>query len=140
MEAEIQVIENFIKLIKTQPDLFSEQDRNEIEAIFNPLINTGLLFYEQDENEIEAIINSLGNDDLEGLADKIDNWCTVHEVIGDALNFLIASEPIGEMGLAGTFSTRETKTEDEKNQRETLDNEVRKSSTEETKKPNTPKG
>ena len=139
MEAEIQVIKNFIKLIKTQPDLFSEQDENELEPIFNPLINTGLLFSEQDENELEAIINSLANDDLEGLADEIDNWCTSHRVIDDALNVLLASKPIGEMGFAGTLSTPETKAEDDKNQGETLENELHKSSTEESKKPNTPK-
>ncbi|NEO03498.1 MAG: hypothetical protein F6K50_51880, partial [Moorea sp. SIO3I7] len=39
MNTEIQAIGNFIKLINTQPDLFSEQDRNELEAIITPLSN-----------------------------------------------------------------------------------------------------
>ncbi|NEO11894.1 MULTISPECIES: hypothetical protein [unclassified Moorena] len=118
MNTEIQAIGNFIKLINTQPDLFSEQDRNELEAIITPL----------------------SNHDVEGLADEIDNWCTSDPVIDDALDVLLASQAIGELGPGGTFPTHKTKAEDEKNLGETVDNEVRKSSTEETEKPNTPKG
>ncbi|WP_424102109.1 hypothetical protein [Moorena producens] len=118
MKAEIQVIKNFIKLINTQPDLFSEQDRNELEAIITPL----------------------SNDDVDGLADEIDNWCTSHPAIDNALNVLLANKAIGEEGPGGTFPTPETKPEDEKNLRETLINELRKSSPPETQKPNTPKG
>ncbi|NET84736.1 MAG: hypothetical protein F6J94_23320 [Moorea sp. SIO1F2] len=140
MNTEIQAIGNFIKLINTQPDIFSEQDRNELEAIFHPLINTGLLFSEQDRNKLNTIIHSLANDDVKGLADEIDNWCTSHPVIEDALDVIVASKTIGYKGIGGTFPTHKTKAEDDKNQGETVDNELRKSSTEETEKPNTPKG
>mgnify|MGYP000350326111 CR=1 FL=1 len=115
MEAEIQVIENFIQLIKTQPNIFYENDRNELEAIITPL----------------------SNDDVEGLADEIDDWCTSHPVIDDALNVLLASKPIREMGIGGASPNDKTKVEDDKNQGETQDNEIRKSSPPETKKPNT---
>ncbi|NEQ80459.1 hypothetical protein [Moorena bouillonii] len=147
MKSEIQLIKDFIKLTNTRPDIFSEQDRNEIEAIFNSIINTGLLFSEQDRNEIEAIFNSLANDDVEGLADEIDKWCTSHPVIDDALDVLLTSQSCnllasqsGRRAAGGKFPTDKTKAEEEKNLKETLINELRKSSPPETQKPNTPKG
>jgi len=116
MNPEIQAIGNFIKLINTQPDIFSEQDRNELEAIITPL----------------------SNDDVDELADKIDNWCTSHPVIDDALNGL--TNPSGRRTPGGAFPTDETKAEEEKNLKETVINALRKSSPPETQKPNTPKG
>ncbi|NEQ89016.1 MAG: hypothetical protein F6K26_56805 [Moorea sp. SIO2I5] len=118
MKPEIQVIKNFIQLIKTRPDLFSEEDRNKLEAIITPL----------------------SNHDMDGLADEIDNWCTSDSVIDDALDVLLASQAIGELGPGGAFPTDETKAEEEKNLKETVINALRKSSPPETQKPNTPKG
>ncbi|EGJ34737.1 MULTISPECIES: hypothetical protein [Moorena] len=118
MKPEIQEIGNFIKLINSQPDIFSEQDRNELEAIITPL----------------------SNHDVEGLLDKIENWCKSNPVIDDALNVLVGSQPIREKGIGGTVATPEAKADYEKNVKEELLNALRKSSTEETEKPNTPKG
>lgn len=118
MKPEIQVLDNFIQLIKKQSDLFSEKDRNELEAIITPL----------------------SNDDVEGLADEIDNWCTSHPVIDDALNTRLASQPIGEKGPGGTVPDAQTQAEYEKNLRETLINALRRSSPPENPQLPTPKG
>ncbi|NEO70595.1 hypothetical protein [Moorena sp. SIO3H5] len=117
MKPEIQEIGNFIKLINKQPELFSEQDRNELEAIITPL----------------------SNHDVEGILNKIENWCKSNPVIDDALNVVVGSKPIAEKGIGGKFPTPEAKADYEKNNvKEELLNAIRQSSPPETEKPNTP--
>ena len=116
MEASIQVLDNFIQLIKTRPELFSEKERNQLEAIITPLSN-----------------------DVEGLADEIDNWCASHPVIDDALNARLASQPIGERGPGGIFPSSEPKADYERDLQKELLNALRQSSPPETPKPKTPK-
>ncbi|NEP34267.1 hypothetical protein [Moorena sp. SIO3B2] len=118
MKSEIQAIGNFIKLINRQPDIFSEQDRNELEAIITPL----------------------SNHDVEGLLDKIENWCKSNPVIDEALNVLVGSKTIGEKGIGGKFPTPEAKAEYKNNVKEELLNALRKSSPPENPEPKNPKG
>ncbi len=119
MKSEIQAIRNFIKLINSQPELFSEQHLNELEAIITPL----------------------SNHDVEGLLDKIENWCKSNPVINDALNVLVGSKPIPEKGIGGKLPTAEAKADYEKNDvKEEVLNAIRQSTPLETEKPKNPKG
>ncbi|AOY82460.1 hypothetical protein BJP36_23670 [Moorena producens JHB] len=109
-------------------------------SAFEQLLDTQAeLFKDSEKMELEALITSLPNDTKQ-LADAITRWCISHSDINNALMALIASKRIGELGPGGTFPTDKTKAEDEKNLKETLINELRKSSPPETEKPNTPKG
>ena len=115
MEAENQFLSVFQQLLNTQPKLFKDSERR----------------------ELEALIASLPND-TEQLADTIAHWCAAHSEINHALMEILAGEKV--RGIAGTYPSPETKIEDEKNLRETLLNSLRQSSPPETPKPKTPKG
>ncbi|NEO73748.1 hypothetical protein [Moorena sp. SIO3H5] len=117
MELENQFLSALKQLLDTEPELFKDSERT----------------------ELEALIASFPNDTKQ-LADAINLWCASHSDINNALMALIASKPIREMGPGGTFPTPETKAEDEKNLRETLINQIRKSSPPETERLNTSKG
>ena len=112
MEAENKLLSAFQQLLNTQPELLKDSERR----------------------ELETLITSLPNDTKQ-LADAIAPWCASHSEINNTLMELLAS--VSSKGIAGTFSTRETK---EKNLRETLINALRQSSPSETPKPTTPKG
>ncbi len=119
MEAENQFLSAFQQLLNTQPELFKDSERT----------------------ELEALITSLPND-TEQLADAIARWCNSHSEINQALMQIMTGSFTSEgvRGIAGTFSTSETKTEDEKNLRETLLNSLRQSSPPDNPQPQTPKG
>ncbi|NEO14419.1 MULTISPECIES: hypothetical protein [unclassified Moorena] len=112
-----------------------------VKAFIHLLQNTPGLFNTQDRQTLAEKIP----EDIEEISELILDWCDEQlPEINDALQQVRRSfpddEPIKELGPGGTFPTPETKAEDEKNLRETLINELRKSSPPETKKPNTPKG
>lgn len=117
MEAENQFLSAFQQLLNTQPELFNDSERR----------------------ELEALIASLPND-TEQLADAIARWCNSHSIINNALMALIASQPTKEKGGFGTFPDPNNKSEDDKNQQQTLLNALRKSSIPENPQPKTPKG
>lgn len=115
MEAENQFLSAFQQLLNTQPELFKDSERR----------------------ELEALIASLPND-TEQLADAIARWCASHSEINNVLMQILAGEKV--RGIVGTYPSPETKTEDEKNLRETLLNSLRQSSPPENPQPKTPKG
>ena len=117
MEAENQFLSAFQQLLNTQPELFKDSERR----------------------ELEALIASLPND-IEQLADAIVRWVASHSEINNALMALIASQPSKERGGFGTFPDPNNKSEDDKNQQQTLLNALRKSSIPNNPKPKTPKG
>ncbi|NEP50805.1 MAG: hypothetical protein F6K65_19160 [Moorea sp. SIO3C2] len=113
-----QNLEAFIILIKDNPEILNTQDR----PIFPDKIP----------------------EDIEKISELLLAWCKQRPEINGALEqvrrTLPDHEPSGEKGIGGTFPTDKTKAEDEKNLKETLINELRKSSPPENQKPNTPKG
>ncbi len=115
MEAENKLLLAFQQLLNTQPELLKDSERK----------------------ELEGLITSLPNE-ANQLADAIAPWCASHSEINNALMELLAS--VSKRGIAGIFSTPETKTEDEKNLREELLNALRQSSPPDKPQPQTPKG
>ena len=115
MEAENQFLTAFQQLLNTQPELLKDSERR----------------------ELEALIASLPND-TEQLADAIAPWCASHSEINNALMQILAGEKV--RGIAGTYPSPETKSEDEKNLREELLNALRQSSPPDNPKSKTPKG
>ncbi|NEP53334.1 MAG: hypothetical protein F6K65_32855 [Moorea sp. SIO3C2] len=114
---EIKLLSAFKQLLDTQPELFKDSERT----------------------ELEGLITSLPND-TEQLLDGITQWCASHSDIHNTLMALLASIKSAKKGIGGTVPTPETKAEYEKNLKEELLNVLRKSSPPETEKPNTPKG
>ncbi|NEO41264.1 MAG: hypothetical protein F6J90_35035 [Moorea sp. SIOASIH] len=107
----------FKQLLDTQPELFKDSERT----------------------ELEGLITSLASD-TEQLVDDIARWCASHSEINNALMPLIDEKATVEKGIGGTLPTPEAKAEYKKNSSEELLNALRKSSPPETQKPNTPKG
>ena len=105
----------FKKLLETQPELFKDSERT----------------------ELEALITSLPND-TEKLVDRITQWCASHSDIHNTLMPLIASITSAEKGPGGTVPNPETEAENQKNLKEELINALRQSTPPETQKPNTP--
>ncbi len=58
-------VNNFIHLLLTQPSLFSEEDRNELYQLINPL-----------------------PDDIKLISNSISDWCLEHPKVDDALGEL----------------------------------------------------
>ena len=119
MEAENLFLSAFQQLLKTKPESLSDSERK----------------------ELEGLITSLPNDTKQ-LAEAIADWCASHPKINYALMQILAGAFTGENSreIAGTYPSPETKTEDEKNLRETLLNSLRQSSIPENPKPKTTKG
>ena len=115
MEAENKLLLAFQQLLNTQPELLKDSERR----------------------ELEALIISLPNDTKQ-LADAIAPWCASHSEINNALMQILVGEKV--RGIAGTYPSPETKSEDEKNLREELLNALRQSSPPDNPKPKTSKG
>ncbi|NEP48651.1 MAG: hypothetical protein F6K65_07365 [Moorea sp. SIO3C2] len=112
---------------------------NKFLSAFKQLLDTQLeLFKDSERTELEGLITSLPND-TEQLADGIARWSASHSEIDNTLRALIKDKPPFR-GAGGKFPTPEAKTEYKNDVKEELLNALRKSSTEETEKPNTPKG
>ncbi|AOX01226.1 hypothetical protein BJP34_18865 [Moorena producens PAL-8-15-08-1] len=115
MALENQFLSAFKQLLDTQPELFKDSERT----------------------ELEGLITSLPND-TEQLVDGITQWCASYSDIHNTLMPLLASKTIPEKGPGGTVPTPETKAENEKNLKEELINALRQSSPPENPEPNTP--
>ncbi|NEP35873.1 hypothetical protein [Moorena sp. SIO3B2] len=111
-----------------------------VNAFIQLLQNTPELINTQDRQTLAEKIP----EDIEKISEFILAWCKQRPEINGALEQVRRSlpddEPIGEKGIGGKFPTPEAKADYEKNVKEELLNALRKSSTEETEKPNTPKG
>jgi len=116
MKINNKFLSAFKKLLDTQPELFKDSERT----------------------ELEVLITSLPND-TEQLADGIARWCVCNSEINNTLMRLLGSKPIADKGIGGKFPTAEAKADYEKNDvKEELLNAIRQSSPPETEKPNTP--
>ncbi|NET83796.1 MAG: hypothetical protein F6J94_18280 [Moorea sp. SIO1F2] len=117
MALENQFLYALKELMDTEPELFKDSERT----------------------EIEGLITSFRND-TKKLADAITRWCASHSDINNALMALMARKPSHERPAGGKLPTPETKAEHEKNLIEELSNATRQSTPLETEKPKNPKG
>ncbi|WP_424100116.1 hypothetical protein [Moorena producens] len=116
MALENQFLSAFKQLLDTEPELFKDSERT----------------------ELEGLITSLPSD-TEQLVDGIARWCASHSDIDNSLRSLIKDKPPFR-GAGSAFPTSEAKAEYEKNYREELINVLRQSTPPETEKPKNPKG
>lgn len=101
METAIQLLSTFNQLLNTQPDLFNEPERTELEALITPLPN-----------------------DAQPLANAIAQWCKSHDEIENRLMDL-QSDSSSMRGIAGKCGTPKSEPEDDKNQKQALINSIR---------------